>query len=140
MSAWEATRGQPGVGGILVSFAGGSAAEAFVPRAPFSDTSSDAGVEPHARAFLARLEPAFPGATARWNGRAALSVPMSDPSLRCSYPFYRVGQYHRFAGYERVRAGNIHFAGDHCSLDFQGFMEGAAAEGCRAAREILADL
>ena len=39
-----------------------------------------------------------------------------------------------------MRQGNILFAGEHCSLDFQGFMEGGAAEGARAAGEILADL
>jgi monoamine oxidase len=45
-----------------------------------------------------------------------------------------------FSGYEGVRQGNIHFAGEHCSTSFQGFMEGGASEGVRAANEILADL
>ena len=45
----------------------------------------------------------------------------------------------RFAGYERVRQGPIHFAGEHCSLEMQGYMEGAAREGARAARELLQD-
>jgi monoamine oxidase len=39
-----------------------------------------------------------------------------------------------------MRQGNIHFAGEHCSQDFQGFMEGGASEGVRAAYEILGDL
>ena len=30
------------------------------------------------------------------------------------------------------------FAGEHTSIDFQGFMEGGASEGVRAAQEILA--
>jgi monoamine oxidase len=34
----------------------------------------------------------------------------------------------------------VHFAGEHTSTEFQGFMEGAAAEGVRAARAVLADL
>jgi len=42
--------------------------------------------------------------------------------------------------YEGVRQGNIHFAVEHCSTNFQGFMEGGASEGVRAANEILADL
>jgi monoamine oxidase len=52
-----------------------------------------------------------------------------------------VGQYTGFGGYEKTPqgpAGQIHFAGDHCSQDFQGFMEGGASEGVRAAGEILA--
>jgi monoamine oxidase len=39
-----------------------------------------------------------------------------------------------------VPQGNIYFAGEHCSTSFQGFMEGGASEGARAANEILADL
>jgi monoamine oxidase len=34
----------------------------------------------------------------------------------------------------------VHFAGEHCSIAFQGFMEGAARESARAAREIVQDL
>jgi monoamine oxidase len=29
------------------------------------------------------------------------------------------------------------FCGEHTSVDFQGFMEGAAAEGQRAARDLV---
>jgi monoamine oxidase len=141
-STWEATRGEPGREGILVAFAGGAAADAFESRHAFSvaDGGGDSAIERDARRFLAQAEPVFPGITARWNGRATLSLPMLDPALGCSYPYYRVGQYHRFAGYERVRSGRVHFAGDHCSVEYQGFMEGAAVEGRRAGREVLADL
>jgi monoamine oxidase len=31
-------------------------------------------------------------------------------------------------------------SGEHCSINFQGFMEGGASEGVRAAGEILGDL
>ena len=36
--------------------------------------------------------------------------------------------------------GNVHFAGEHCSQDFQGYMEGGASEGVRAGGDILDDL
>jgi len=39
-----------------------------------------------------------------------------------------------------VRQGNVHFAGDQCTQDFQGYMEGGASTGVLAASEILADL
>ncbi|CAF4338264.1 unnamed protein product, partial [Adineta steineri] len=35
--------------------------------------------------------------------------------------------------------GNIHFAGDYTSLNYLGLMEGAVAEGARAANEIIND-
>ena len=66
-----------------------------------------------------------------------LSTPFTDPNFLCSYSYWKPGQYTGFSGYEGVRQGNIHFAGEHCSTDFQGFMEGAASEGVRAANEIL---
>jgi monoamine oxidase len=34
--------------------------------------------------------------------------------------------------------GPIHFAGEHYSQDFQGYIEGAAVEGMRAANEVAA--
>jgi Flavin containing amine oxidoreductase len=53
-------------------------------------------------------------------------------------------QYTLFSGYEGARqpdvlTGKCHFAGEHCSQSFQGFMEGGAEEGARAANEILSD-
>jgi monoamine oxidase len=44
------------------------------------------------------------------------------------------GQYSQFHGYESVRIGNIHFAGDSTSSEFSRFMEGATEEGQRAAQ------
>ena len=80
---------------------------------------------------LAALETVWPGVTPEWNGLATLSVPFLDPNVNGSYSYYRVGQYHTFGGYEGVRQRNVHFAGEHTSGEFQGFMEGAAAEGVR---------
>jgi monoamine oxidase len=39
-----------------------------------------------------------------------------------------------------ANGSRCNFAGEHCSQDFQGFMEGGASEGIRAANEILGDL
>ncbi len=64
-----------------------------------------------------------------WNGRATLSTPWADPNLLGSYSCWKVGQYTRFSGYERVRQGNCYFAGEHCSINFQGYMEGGAEKG-----------
>jgi monoamine oxidase len=69
-----------------------------------------------------------------------LSTPAMDPNFLCSYSYWKPGQYTAFSGYEGTRQGNIHFAGEHCSINFQGFMEGGAQEGRRAAAEILGDL
>ena len=139
-NTWDVTRAQDGTTGILVNYTGGG-----VPLASFTgDTNNQAVVNQFARTFLNQLEPVFPGITSRWNGRATLDVPLYNPFLLGSYSYWKVGQYTQFSGYEKARqpdptSGKCHFAGEHCSQDFQGFMEGGAAEGARAAGEILSD-
>jgi monoamine oxidase len=85
------------------------------------------------------LEHVLPGISPHYTGTAALSYPTGDPYLQGSYSCWGVGQYTLFAGYEGIRQGPIHFAGEHCSLEKQGYMEGGAREGARAARDILQD-
>lgn len=139
VNTWDVTRAQPGTTGILVDYTGGSIAQGFTPPTPYSNVSNNPQVAGYAQNFLRQIEPVFPGITRQWNGRASLSVPALDPNLGLSYSYWKVGQYHTFSGYEGVRQGNIHFAGEHCSQDFQGYMEGGAEEGARAAGEILTD-
>jgi len=134
---WDVSRAQAGDSGLLVNYSGGNVAGGYKPSTPYSNATSNSQVTAYAKAFLANLEPVFPGITKKWNGKATLSTPFLDPLLNCSYAYFRVGQYTSFSGYEGVRQGNIHFAGEHCSQDFQGYMEGGAAEGIRAATEVL---
>ena len=61
----------------------------------------------------------------------------SNPRSGGAYSQYQVGQYTGFGGVEETQEGSIHFAGEHTSPDFQGFMEGAVTTGERAATEIL---
>ena len=98
--------------------------------------STDPTIKTSAKAFLGQLENLFPGITRLWNGKATLSTPFRDPNLLNSYSYWRVGQYTTFSGYEGAAQGPIHFAGEHCSQNFQGYMEGGASEGARAALEV----
>jgi monoamine oxidase len=139
-SAWDVTRGQSGTAGMLVNYPGANVAQSMGQSSPYSTTATNRKVTTFANQFLSQIEPIFPGITAQWNGKAMLSTPVTDPNLLCSYSYWKPGQYTGFSGYERMRQGNIHFAGEHCSTSFQGFMEGGASEGVRAANEILADL
>jgi monoamine oxidase len=136
-NTWDVTRAQAGTTGILVNYSGGSVAGAFAARAPYSTAADDQQVAKYAKSFLAQLETLFPGITKQWNGKATLSTPSRDPNLLASYSYWRVGQYTTFSGYEGVPQGPIHFAGEHCSQDFQGYMEGGAREGSRAALEVF---
>ena len=147
-NTWEVTRGQDGDTGILVDYTGGG-----VPLASFTGNPDDPKVAARfGRTFLDQIEPVFPGITRLWNGRATLDVPLTNPLLLGSYSYWKPGQYTLFSGYEGARqpnpfppdqnpkTGKCHFAGEHCSTNFQGFMEGGAEEGARAASEILSDI
>ena len=139
-SGWDVTRGQAGSSGIFVEYPGANVSKSLAQSNPYTTNATNPAVTTAAQQLLAQLEPIFPGITAQWNGKAMLSTPFTDPNLLCSYSYWKPGQYTGFSGYEGVRQGNIHFAGEHCSTNFQGFMEGGASEGVRAASEILTDL
>jgi monoamine oxidase len=137
---WDVSLGQPGSSGLLVDYTSGHRGAAYAPPAAYSTTDESPKIQGYAQNCLQQLERVFPGISAHYTGRAALSYATGDPYLRGSYACWRVGQYTHFGGYEGVRQGPISFAGEHCSVEFQGFMEGAAREGARAAREIMQDL
>jgi len=138
-NTWESTRGQPGTTGILAAFNGGTPGTAYNPPGPYTQASDSAVVANYAKQLMQQLEQPWPGVSKYWNGLATLSTPWMDPNLLGSYSCWKVGQYTLFSGYEKARQGNCHFAGEHCSQNFQGYMEGGASEGIRAANEILAD-
>lgn len=54
-----------------------------------------------------------------------------------SYAVYKVGEWTSYAGLESIPVGNMFFAGEHCSEDFRGYMNGGAETGRKAAEEII---
>ncbi len=138
-STWDVTRAQAGNKGILVDYTGGSTSTAMATQVAWG-TAATPHVTSDAQRFLSQAEPVFPGLSNQWNGKATSSLPHLDPNLQLSYSFWKVGQYTSIAGYEGKRQNNVFFAGEHTSTDFQGFMEGGASEGVRAANEVLTSL
>lgn len=136
---WDTTKVQPGTGGILIQYAGGGLARSLTPGGPFA-TEADPYVGALAARRLAGIDAFFPGTRAAWTGRAQLSAWHLNPYALGAYSYWPVGYLHRYAGYEATPQGNIHLAGEHTSYDFQGFMEGGATEGERAAREVAGKL
>jgi len=134
---WDTSLGQTGEHGLLVDYMGGKYGATYAPSTAYSTTADSERVEKYAQNCLEQLEQVFPGISKHYTGKAALSYPTGDPHLLGSYSCWSVGQYTRFGGYEKVRQGPIHFAGEHCSTEWQGYMEGAAIEGKRAAQEII---
>ena len=136
-NTWDATRGVGGATGVVVIYTGGSVGASVKLAQPYMTTAAGSQVTSYVNSFLKQLDTIWPGAAKQYNGLATISTPWSDPNLLGSYSCWKPGQYTTFSGYEGVAQGNIHFAGEHCSINFQGFMEGGAQEGQRAAHEVL---
>jgi monoamine oxidase len=129
-NTWDVTRAQPGAAGILVDYTGGEIGASFGSGTP----------KERAAQFLAQIEPVLPGISSRWNGRATVDFWTGYQWTKGSYSYWKVGQYTEFAGAERQQEDGCHFAGEHTSIDFQGYLNGAVESGERATDEILAAL
>jgi monoamine oxidase len=132
-NTWEVTRAQAGPTGILVDYTGGKIGASFGTGTP----------QERAQQFLTQLQPVLPGITGQWNGKATVDYWTGYQWTKGSYSYWKVGQYTKFAGVEREREGralNCHFAGEHTSIDFQGYLNGAVETGQRAANEVIAAL
>jgi monoamine oxidase len=128
---WETSRLQSGRAGILTNFSGGRHGVAVG-----QGTAAD-----QAAALVRDLERVFPGVQAARAGmtEARFHWP-TNPWVRGSYASYLPGQRTAFRGLEGESVGTLHFAGEHCSLDAQGFMEGGCETGMAAATRIVAAL
>jgi monoamine oxidase len=105
-------------------------------------------VQTEAESFLNELNLVYPGALAAASRladnllRVHLEHWPSNPLVKGSYTCNHPGYFTTIADNEAKPIGNVYFAGEHTSsfYEFQGFMEGAALSGIRAAREILQDI
>ena len=127
---WATSRGQGGDQGILTHFAGGPRGVAMGEGTP----------EAQAQQVLPWIDTVLPGTAARYVAGSAIRMHWpTAPFMKGSYACYLKGQW-AFFGREGVREGNQHFCGEHCSENFQGYMEGGAETGALVAAELLDDL
>ncbi len=127
---WATSRGQGGGQGILTNFVGGARGIAI----------GTGTAEAQADMVLPWIETVFPGSMVKYVGGSAIRQHWpSYEFTKGSYASYKVGQW-AFFGTEGRREGNQHFCGEHCSEDFQGYMEGGAETGAMVAGEVLDDL
>jgi monoamine oxidase len=125
-TSWDVTRAQAGACGIVNCFSGGSTAT----RAGEGEIAERAGDA------LAVLDAALPGVAAHYNGRAIRNAWERYPWTRGSYALFKPGQYSAFNGALDTPDGRVHFAGEHTSAAWQGYLNGAVESGQRAGREL----
>lgn len=128
---WETSRLQAGTPGILTNFTGGKRGLEIGE----GEASMQAG------RVVADLERVYPGLSlARAGMTEARADWPSNPWTRGSYASYLPGQWTSIRGAEGETVDRLYFAGEHCSLDSQGFMNGGAETGEAVAAQILSDM
>jgi monoamine oxidase len=132
---WETTIDQPQPHGIMIALPGGAVGEG-IGRKYRLKTFEGPAPQAMVRDYLRCFEVNFPGISAAYNGKAYYSWSSGDPHVGGAYSYLKAGQYTSFNGIQGRRHGNLHFAGEHTSLDFQGYLEGALRSGYRCATEI----
>lgn len=90
--------------------------------------------------YLPIMDSIFKGSKDAFNNNSLVADWPNQQFIKGSYAGYRVGQWSTVAEHVAQPVGNLLFAGEHCSGEFQGFMEGGAETGKIAAREILAKM
>jgi monoamine oxidase len=119
---------------VLTDYSGGDRGARLDPRR----------VQTEAARFLGDLDEVYPGAlaAATRDSRGDFLVHLehwpSNPLTKGAYTCNRPGYFTTIAGNEQKPVGNLFFAGEHTNsfYEFQGFMEGAAVSGLRAAAEV----
>ncbi|MBI1340074.1 NAD(P)-binding protein [bacterium] len=126
-SGWETSLGQPGRGGVLTNFLAADPAR-----------GEEAAALDHFAGGLRELSPAMADSL-DLERKASFFWPR-HPHTLASYSAAKVGQYTSLLEIAAAPefSGMLHFAGEHTSVDFQGYMNGAVESGERVAAALLA--
>jgi len=122
---------QAGAGGVLVNFVGGR----------HGVEVGQGSAQAQADKAVRELDAIFPGiAAARHGAREVRMHWPSFPWTQGSYACFGPGDWTTLRGAMGETVGRLFFAGEHCALDTQGFMEGGCETGETAAQAILQSL
>lgn len=125
---WETSRLQPGESGVLTNFLGGRAGEW--------------ATESQVQGTLQDLSEIYPNVSDQFDGRAVLMNWVRSPYVHGSYSCPKPGQYTRLIGSagEPELNERLFFAGEHCSIEFMGYMNGAVQSGNVVATQLVSSL
>lgn len=133
--SWDSSLTQPGRRGLLTVFTGGAFGASFpvsTAHGPIPDVLR--------RQTLDYLDRFVPGISAAYSGLGWADSWVDDPWTHGSYTYFAPGQYTRFSGFNGRAEGGLHFAGEHTSVEWLGYLNGGVATGERAAREVAVAL
>jgi len=126
-NTWESVRYSPGSSGWITNLRGGQEGIRVGQGEP--DVQGDR--------LIASLEPLFPGIQQVQRGPALRAYWATEPYALGSYSCYLPGQWTQFGGAEAEPVGRLWFAGEHCSLNSQGYINGAVESAEVATQQVL---
>lgn len=126
---WDSSQLQAPTGAAYTVYTGGQAARTM------AQNSNNKALE--IAKYLPIVEQAFGNRVGRFNGKAMIADWPMNQYVKASYGCFRPGQFTKYYALAGESVGNVLFAGEHCSQDFQGFMEGGAETGKAAALSLL---
>ena len=125
-AVWEANEEQRGTPGILALLAGGGA----------SDATQSMAAKEGAQGLAQALD--WLGSSYAELGASRQIVWEQDPFARGGYAYFDPGYDPSLRAWLARPCGRLFFAGEHTSIKWQGYMNGAVESGRRAAAEIAA--
>jgi monoamine oxidase len=120
---WDSSQLQSEEKGGFTVFGGGH----------FGEEMRAAGKDKLVNDYLSGLERIYPGVQQAFSGKTTKFCWDQHPFSRGGYSAFKKGQWSTLAGWEGVPVGDVYFAGEHVSREFQGYMNG----GARTAREAV---
>jgi monoamine oxidase len=127
---WDNSFAQQGTKGGLTFFSGGDLSHAICQKD--KDVLKDEMLAFAAKDF--HIQPQH------FDGKYKKLCWEENPFTKGGYSSYKINQWSTFGGAEIEPFGNIFFAGEHTSMEFQGFMNGAIATGKQAALDLVANI
>ena len=128
--AWDNSFLQQGTAGGLTLYSGGR----------LGVEAGMGAAEEAAKRLMPGIEKAYRGTSKEANGKVTRFHWPTYAWTKGSYSCYKPGQWTTIAGSEGLPVGNLYFAGEHCSYDFQGYMNGAAQSGLDTAKALMTRL
>ncbi|MBN9382194.1 MAG: FAD-dependent oxidoreductase [Chitinophagaceae bacterium] len=125
---WDSTQFQSASLGSFTVFGGGD----------FGENMRRSKEEDLVQQYLPALDTIYKGASQNYTGRNLKFCWAGHPYSKAGYSSFKKGQWSTLAGWEGVPVGNVFFAGEHVSREFQGYMNGAAETGRVAAESVMA--
>lgn len=120
---WDGSLAQSETEGCFTVFGGGS----------FSDRINSENQQTLLSKFLPDLNTIYPGTDKDFSKKTMKFCWAQNPYSKAGYSSFKTGQWSTLAGWEGVPVGDIYFAGEHVSREFQGYMNGGAQTGRVAA-------